>query len=108
MPATFTLAASGAVPCPPRKPKAFLALLGKVWKDWTSPGCYEPVKAVTADGAWLFERAQDGTWAAGHLPRRAELKAGLRSLRACRLYAGSGRAQADLDRLLTEKKENVA
>lgn len=52
---------------------------------------------MTADGEWIFELAGDGTWSAGHLPTRTEVKNGLRSLPACRRYAGSGRAATDLE-----------
>ncbi len=95
---SFTVAPPGAVlPPPPARPASRLAPLGRTWKSWTSPGVREVVKAVTADGEWLFERAADGTWSAGHLPTRTEVKKGIRSLRACRAYAGSGRAAADLE-----------
>jgi hypothetical protein len=95
---TFTIA--GAAPrVAVSKPAPSLAPLGHVWKDYTSPGAYEVVKAVTDDGEWLFERAQDGTWAAGHLPTETVVKCRLRSLRACRAYAGSGEAQEDLERI---------
>jgi hypothetical protein len=65
---------------------------------------FEPVKAVTADGAWLFVRAEDGTWAAGHLPTETEVRGPLRSLAACRAYVGSGEAWADLEVLLAHKQ----
>ncbi len=82
---------------PLKSPKSHLSPLGKIWKDWTSPGVREAVKAVTLDGEWLFER--DGrTWSAGHFPTRTVVKTGLRSLRACRAYTGSGEARADLER----------
>lgn len=103
---TFTMSTSGAALPPGRKLKAPLAPLGKVWKDWTVPGCWEPVKAVTTDGEWLFERAEDGTWNTGHLPTETEVKAGRRTLRACRAYVASGAAQGDLNRIQTEGKEN--
>lgn len=98
MPMTFTMAAPGAIfPPSPRQPK--LPRLGKVWRGWTSPSVYEPVKAVTADSEWLFERSEDGTWAAGHLPTETVVKVGFRSLRACRAYVADGGAQADLARI---------
>ena len=103
----FTLAAPSAPRPLPARPKSPLAALGKFWKDCTSPGVYEVVKAVTDDGEWLFVRAADGTWSAGHLPTETEVKAGLRTLRACRLYAGSGKAAADLRQLQPEKTENA-
>ncbi len=96
---TFIMAAPSAPRPPARKPKAPLARLGMFWKDCTSPGVYEVIKAVTADGEWLFERAADGTWNAGHLPTETVVKTGLRTLRTCRAYAGSGKARADLERL---------
>lgn len=96
---TFTIIEPGTVIDPPAPPRTSLPRLGKVWKDYTSPGVYEVVKAVTADGEWLFEKAQDGTWDAGHLPTETVVKAGLRSLRACRSYVGSGRAREDLGRI---------
>lgn len=102
MPMTFTVA-----PCRAPRPvaqKPSLAAIGKRWKGYASPGVYEVIKAVTADGQWLFERAQDGTWNAGHLPSETVVKAGLRSLRACRVYAGSGKATADLERIQSHER----
>lgn len=96
---TFTIIEPGTVIDPPAPAQTSLPRLGKVWRAYTSPSCYEPVKAVTEDGQWLFERAQDGTWDAGHLPTETVVKAGLRTLRACRVYAGSGKAAADLGRI---------
>ena len=96
---TFALAAPSAPRPLPARPKSPLAVLGKFWKGCTSPGVYEVVKAVTADGEWLFVRAADGTWSTGHLPTETVVKTGLRTLRACRLYAGSGKAGADLERI---------
>lgn len=94
----FTVAPRGMVLPPPLpKPKARLAPLGRFGKGWTSPGVREVTWAETADREWLFERQADGTWSAGHLPTRTEVKNGLRSLPACRRYAGSGRAAADLE-----------
>ncbi len=102
MPMTFTVATPGAVLPPARKPKARLAPLGKFRKDWTSPGVSEVVEAVTADGEWMFERSDDGTWEAGHLPTKTVVKSRLGSLSACRTYAGSGKAAADLKRIKAE------
>jgi hypothetical protein len=97
---TFTLAAPAAPPSlPPAQPKTPLAPLGKRWKGYTAPGVYEVVKAVTVDGEWLFARAADVTWSTGHLPTETEVRTGFRTLRACRLYAGSGGAAADLKRI---------
>lgn len=96
----FTVASRGTALQPtPARPKAALAPLGKSWKGWTAPGVREVVKAVTADGKWLFERAQDGTWATGYLPTKTVVKERLRSLPACRRYAGSGKAREDLKRI---------
>jgi hypothetical protein len=104
---TFMLAVPGAV-LPPAaakpKPKRPVAALGMLWKDYTSPGVYEVVKAVTADSEWLFERAEDGTWETGHLPTETVVKTGLRSLPACRAYAGSGRARADLKQIQAHER----
>lgn len=99
---TFTMAAPGAALPPDRKPRARLAPLGNFLKDYTSPGVYEIVRAVTADGQWLFVRADDGSWAVGHLPSETEVKAGLGSLPACRAYVGSGQARTDFDRIQAE------
>lgn len=104
---TFTMDPPAALAAPALKPKGLvLAPLGKPWKDYTAPGVYEVVKAVTRDGEWLFERAADGTWKVGHLPTETVVRTGRRSLRACRVYVGSGKARADLDRLLSEEKGN--
>jgi hypothetical protein len=103
---TFTIAAPSAPRPAPRKPKAPAARLGKFWRGWTSPDVYEVIKAVTADGEWLFARTGGGTWSTGHLPTETEVKAGLRDLPACRAYAGSGRAREDLERMQAETKEN--
>lgn len=104
----FAVAAPGT-PLTPAAPKPkptgrSVAALGKFWRGWTSPGVYEVIKAVTADGAWLFERAADGTWAAGHLPTEIVVKTGLGTLPACRAYAGSGKAQKDLVRLQAHQR----
>jgi hypothetical protein len=99
-------AAPGAGIPPSRKPKTPAVSLGEFERGWTSPGVYEVVKAVTADGEWRFERSQDGTWEAGHLPTETEVKTRLRSLSACCSYARSGAARADLERLQSEKMEN--
>lgn len=99
-PAEFTaLTAPG-----PARSRNLLPPLGKTWKGYTSPGVYERVKAVTADGEWLFARAADGTWSAGHLPTKTELKAGLRDLAAARRYAGTGKARADLERVQAHQR----
>lgn len=101
----FTVAPPGAVLSPPAPvPQPRLAPLGKRWKAYTGPGVYEVVRAVTADGEWLFQRFADGTWAAGHLPTETQVKDRLRSLEACRAYAGSGEAKQDLERLQAEGK----
>jgi hypothetical protein len=106
MPMTFTAAAPGsALPPPARKPKSPLAPLGKFRRGCTGPGAYEVVEAVTADSEWMFERAGDGTWMTGHLPTETVVKTGLRDLRACRAYAGSGRAARDLERIQAESTE---
>lgn len=104
MPMTFTVAPRRTPSPVAPKPKPSLAPLGHVWKDYTSPGVYEVVKAVTADSEWLFERAEDGTWNAGHLPTETVVKAGLRTLRACRVYAGSGKAATDLERIQAHER----
>lgn len=95
--------ATGFTVAPPRIPfpgertrRPVLPALGKIWRDYTAPGVYEAVQAVTADGQWLFQRQDGGTWATGHLPTKTEVKTGLRTLRACRAYAGSGKAAEDL------------
>lgn len=103
---TFTMAPPAPRPLPP-KPKTRLTPLGKFWKGYTSPGVYEVVKAVTANSQWLFEREPGGTWSAGHLPTETVVKTGLRSMPACRAYAASGKAQADLEHLQAEKTENA-
>jgi hypothetical protein len=110
MPTTFTLAAPSAPRPLPARPKSPLAVLGKRWKDYSSPGVYEVVKAVTDDGEWLFVRAADGTWSTGHLPTETVVRTGLRTLRACRLYAGSGKAVADLKDIqaATEEEKQMA
>jgi hypothetical protein len=105
---TFTMAAPGTVLSPPRPPQARLPRLGKVWKEYTPSGFYEPVKAVTEDGEWLFVRAADGTWSAGHLPTETVVRAGRRSLGACRTYVGSGEALEDLERIQAEGKSGNA
>ena len=110
-PMRFSVAGPGtprpAAPQP--KPKPSLAPLARFKKDWTSPGVYEITRAVTAgpDGEpeWLFERSKDGTWATGHFPTETVVKAGLRDLRACRAYAGSGKAAEDLGRIQAETAE---
>lgn len=99
----FSIADRGAPPpAPAGRPQPRLALLGHTWKDYTETGFYEPVKAVTRDGGWIFERQPGGTWKAGHLPSETAVKDGLRSLEACRRYVAGGGAQNDLDRLLAE------
>lgn len=101
----FTVAPPGTPLRPPApKPQPRLVRLGKVWRAYTRPGRYEPVKAVTADGEWLFARFDDGTWAAGHLPTTTQVKDGLRSLAACRAYAASAKAPADLERIQADAK----
>ena len=96
----FTVASPGTpVPPAPGRLGPVRAPLGKVWKTWTAPGVCEVVKAATADGEWLFERQADGTWAAGHLPTKTVVREHLGSLRACRAYAASGAAKADLERI---------
>jgi hypothetical protein len=101
----FSVAERGTALPPPSVQPLKLPRLAHVWKNWTSPGVWGPVKAVTADAEWLFVRAEDGTWAVGHLPTETEVKDGLRSPRACRLYVGEGSAQADLDRIQAEGRE---
>lgn len=98
---SFTVAPPGAVlsPPPPASARPGLAPLGKFWRTQTRPGRWEVSKAVTADGEWLFELADGGTWSAGHLPTETVVKTGLRTLRACRRYAGDGRAAAELERI---------
>ena len=94
----FSVASPGTVlpPSPPQPPKPPRLMIRK---GWVSPGTWGPVRAATADGKWLGERFPDGTWAAGHLPTCTEVKDGLRSLAAFRAYVGSGKAQADLERM---------
>jgi hypothetical protein len=96
---TFTTASPGAglPPAPPQQPS--LPRLGRAWKAYTGPGVYEVVKAVTADGQWLFVRAADGTWSTGHLPSETVVRAGRRSLGSCRAYVGSGQALEDLEQI---------
>jgi hypothetical protein len=100
---TFTLASPAqfkALTSPARSgPRNPLPPLGKTWRGWTSPRVHEVVKAVTADGQWLFERAADGTWSVGHLPSKTVVKHGRRSLGSCRSYTGSGRAVRDFKRI---------
>ena len=105
---TFTVAAPGTVLDPPRPRRPALPRLGKVWKEHTPSGFYEPVKAVTADGRWLFVRSANGAWSAGHLPTETAVRSGLRSLRACRTYIASGEALEDLERIQAEGKEEVS
>ena len=95
----FAVAPHGApLPKPPaRQPR--LAPLGKKWRGYTAPSTYELVRALTADGEWLFERFADGTWGVGHVPTQTEVKGSLRSPTACRAYVGSGKARADLERI---------
>lgn len=93
----FTVAEPGTVLAPPSPRQPKLPRLGKVWRGWTSPGVYEPVKAVTADGEWLFERSEDGTWAAGHLPTKTVTDSRVGTLADCRAYVASGQAEADLE-----------
>ena len=95
----FTLAAPSAPGPLPLKPKARLAPLGKFWREYTSSSVYEVVKAVTADGEWMFEREPNGTWSTGHLPTETVVKVRLRSLGACQAYVASGKAAADLKRI---------
>jgi hypothetical protein len=95
---TVTSPVAPLVPVAPR-PASPLASLGRFWRGETSPGVYEVTKAVTADGEWIFERQPDGTWSTGHLPTKTVVKPGLRSLPACRRYAGTGKAQADLEQM---------
>jgi hypothetical protein len=102
----FTVLPRGtAHPAPPVEPVK-LPRLGKVWREETRPGCWETVQAATEDGEWLFER-QGSTWAAGHLPSKTALKNRLGSLRACRLYVGSGDALADLERIQAHDQTNA-
>jgi hypothetical protein len=82
---------------PLKSPGSQLPPLGKTWREETSHGTWEAVQAVTADGEWLFER-EGRTWSVGHLPTRTVVKTGLRSVRACRVYVGSGQARADLEK----------
>lgn len=103
---TFTMAAPGTALSPPRAPQPRLPRLGKAWREYTGPGVREVVKAVTADGQWLFVRAADGTWSTGHLPTETVVRAGRRSLGSCRTYVGSGKALEDLERIQAEGREN--
>ena len=100
---SFTIIEPGTVITPPAPRRPRPSRLAYVERGWTSASVYEPVKAATEtdDGApeWLFVRADDGTWDAGHLPTETEVKTGLRSLGACQAYTGSGRAAADLERI---------
>ena len=105
----FTLAPRGAAfPAPVREPKPAGPLasapIGKSKRDYTASGSYEIVRAMTADGQWLFEMAEDGTWSVGHVPTETVVKTGPRTLRACRVYVGSGKAAAELKRI--QDKEN--
>jgi hypothetical protein len=97
----FSVAAPGTLPPssprPPRPPAP--AALGRFRKERTEAGLYEIVRAVTADGQWLFERLGPGDWAAGCLPTETETRRGFRSLAACRAYVADGQAQADLERI---------
>lgn len=98
----FTVAPPGA-PLPPQAPAApKLPRLGKIWKDRAADGAYRVVKAVTADGEWLFALL-DGQWHVGHLPTKTEVRGGFKTLAACRRYAASGKARADLDRIQSGK-----
>ena len=56
---------------------------------------------ATADGEWLMERSEDDgtTWLVAHRPERTIVADYLGSLRQCRVYVGSGEAQADLERI---------
>jgi hypothetical protein len=102
----FTVMPRGtSFPPPPPQPKAPLARLGKRWRGQTRPGTWEVTRAVTADGEWLFELHEDG-WRTGHLPTRTEVKDGLRSLQACRRYAGSGKALEDLKKIQAALRED--
>jgi hypothetical protein len=85
---------------PLKSPTSQLPALGKIWRNQIRPGTWEAVQAITGDGEWLFER-HGRTWSAGHYPTRTALKTGLRSLRACRAYVGTGEARADLERATT-------
>ncbi len=106
-PMTFTVAAPGAALPPARKPKAPAVPLGEFWKGYTSPGVYEVVKAATADGQWLFRRADDGTWeVVKAAPTETVVKPRLRSLPACRSYVAAGKAEADLERIQAKEKGN--
>lgn len=75
------------------------APLAKFWKDWTGPGIWEVVKAVTEGGEWMIERQEDATWFVGHLPTQTEVKGGFRTLRAARVYIARGTALADFEAL---------
>jgi hypothetical protein len=89
---------------PPAQP----ARLGKIWKDYITPGVYEPVQAVTADGEWLIERMEDATWFVGHLPTQTEVKGQFKSLRAARVYIARGDARTDYDAITAEQAEQQA
>jgi hypothetical protein len=52
---------------------------------------------MTADGEWAFEMTADGSWRVGHVQTETVVKAGPRTLRACRVHVGSGKAAADLE-----------
>ena len=82
-----------------RDPEPPLAPLGKTrTQDGVITG------AVTRDGEWVFERQEDGTWAAGHLLSKTVVRAGLPSLPACQAYVASGAARADLELATKENR----
>ena len=103
MTSTFTMAAPGEIfPRPSAQPDVPPAPLWKTRRDWTSLSVYEVVEAVTTDGEWMCELADDGTWTVGHLPTKTVVKPRLRSRGASRAYVASGKARADLDRIQAE------
>lgn len=96
----------GAIPrsTPAMAPAPALAPIGRQRKQ-TIGGVEQVTGALTLDGQWIFELAEDGTWSVGHMPTRTEVKHGLQSLTAGRAYAASGTAREDLARITQAHQE---
>ena len=106
---SFTITPPGApsrLPALEPKPTGPLASapIGDFRKGRGPSGRHEIVWAMTADGEWAFEMTADGSWRVGHVQTETVVKTGPRTLRACRVHVGSGKAAAELKRI--QDKEN--
>jgi len=112
MPMTFTIAPPGTplgltAAREPKTPGPLAAApIGDFRKGRIAGGPYEIVWALTEDGKWAFEMTRDGIWKIGHVETRTVVKSGPRTLRAARVYVGSGKAAAELKRIQDKGKEN--